>query len=644
MNSTKCAVSTTLAAIAVLYLLLVGLPYFRKDTSRSYSGVDPEAIAQYQDDYGQMVVSSADLPWPHHGPTFNVKIDIGPERSSRVKVEKLDGRVLLLISKDGSKEPRFQIGTMTKGADGNINYADSQQVFGLDVEEFPVGRVVSFHPGNRRVHGFPVKTLFDIPDGEYYVQVVVNVFDTFVRSDGVTVKLHADHGEGQNWRFAPGNLLSDVVKVRVHHGRPSVPLLVVNKRIPTIEKTYEDTNYVKHIKIRSELVSKFYGRDMYLGASVLLPEGFHEPENANTHYPLVLYHGHFTPTFLIPAAFRETPPDETAEDYAYTEQLYSYYLYKNWTSRSPDSPFYNNRVIVMTVQHANPWYDDSYATNSLNVGPYGDAITYELVPYVESSFRGIGKSWARVMFGGSTGGWESLAVQIFYPDEYNGCWASCPDPVDFRRYTNIDIYNQDNAYYYKSSWRKTPIPAERNAYGDLFATQEEANWLELATGGHKSRSGEQYDIWQAVYSPVGSNGYPEPIWNKETGEINRTVAEYWREHWDLSNIIVRDWKKLSKSLRGKIRVYVGTADSFYLEGAVRLFDEAVSKLEPAWNGKIVYGAFPGSGLGHEHCWSGSPNDPVTISRLTNLPRLIGEMTDQMVSNSPDGADVSSWRY
>ncbi|KAI8802651.1 hypothetical protein BJ742DRAFT_743531 [Cladochytrium replicatum] len=243
----------------------------------------------------------------------------------------------------------------------------------------------------------------------------------------------------------------------------------------------------------------------------------------------------------------------------------------------------------MTVQHANPLYDDNYATNSLNVGPYGDAITYELVPHVDSTFRGIGESSARVIFGGSLGGWalsccsflsfkNLLPSRFSNPDEYNGCWASCPDPIDSGRYINIDIHNQDNATTTRAPGARLPSPPSETH-------TLEANWLELATGDHKSRSGEQYDIWLAVYAPVGSNGYPEPIWNKETGEINRTVAEYWREHWDLSHNIVRDWKKLSKLLRGKIRVYVGTADSFYLEGEARLFDEA-----------IVYGSFPGSGL------------------------------------------------
>ncbi len=97
-------------------------------------------------------------------------------------------------------------------------------------------------------------------------------------------------------------------------------------------------------------------------------------------------------------------------------------------------------MIIIEIQHANPYYDDSYAVNSANLGPYGDAITYELIPYLEKKYRCLGAGWARFLYGGSTGGWEALAVQVFYPDEYNGCWAACPDPIDFRAYTVVNIY------------------------------------------------------------------------------------------------------------------------------------------------------------------------------------------------------------
>ena len=123
-----------------------------------------------------------------------------------------------------------------------------------------------------------------------------------------------------------------------------------------------------------------------------------------------------------------------------------------WTG--PDFP----RVIAIKIQHANPYYDDSYAVNSANLGPYGDAITYELIPYIEKQFRCIGAGWSRFMYGGSTGGWEALAAQVFYPDEYNGCYAACPDPIDFRAYCLVNIYEDNNAYYDGPSYRPVERP------------------------------------------------------------------------------------------------------------------------------------------------------------------------------------------
>ena len=210
-------------------------------------------------------------------------------------------------------------------------------------------------------------------------------------------------------------------------------------------------------------------------------------------------------------------------------------------------------MLVVEIQHANPYYDDSYAVNSANLGPYGDAIMYELIPYLEKKYRGLGGGWARFMYGGSTGGWEAMAAQMFYPDEFNGACAACPDPIDFRAYTVVDIYKDTNAY-----WREGPLAA-RAAAGHArlpratsASRSRQVNRLELVLGT-KSRSGEQWDIWEAVYSPVGADGYPKRIWDKRTGVIDPEVAAYWREHYDLGYILQRDWDKgLGTKLEGKL--------------------------------------------------------------------------------------------
>jgi len=371
---------------------------------------------------------------------------------------------------------------------------------------------------------------------------------------------------------------------------------------------------------------------------VLLPAGFDEHPNAR--YPLVIFHGHFPSTI---EGFREEPPDANVpceyserfhlDCYNRIQQQYAYQLYKDWTG--PGFP----RVLMIEIQHPTPYYDDSYAVNSENNGPYGDAIMRELVPYIERKYRGIGQGWARFTYGGSTGGWEAMAVQMFYPDDFNGAWIACPDPIDFRAYTVVNIYQDTNAYYETARWKRTPRPGIRDWLGHVHATLEQMNHRELALGTH-SRSGDQWDIWESVYSPVGPDGYPKRIWDKRTGTIDRSVADYWREHYDLSYILRRDWKTLGPKLRGKLHIYVGEADTYYLNDAVYLVEEFLkSAQDPPYDGEVDYGARA------EHCWNGDHTRPNAQSRLRYHQMFIPRIIDRMRSSAlPAGADTVSWRY
>jgi len=296
------------------------------------------------------------------------------------------------------------------------------------------------------------------------------------------------------------------------------------------------------------------------------------------------------------------------------------------------------RVIIATLQHANPYYDDSYAVNSANLGPYGDAITYDLIPEIEARFRAIGAPWARTLYGGSTGGWEALADQILYPDEYNGCWAFCPDPVDFAAFTIVNIYEHANAYYAGDLWKRTPRPGMRNYLGEVLTTLEQANHRELALGT-RNRSGQQWDIWEAVFGPVGADGYPRRLWNKLTGEIDPKVAAYWRERYDLRHILERDWSVLGPKLAGKLHIYVGDMDTYYLNNAVyRMESFLEGTTDPHYGGEIRYGDR------FEHCWTGDPDAPNEIARLTLNQRFVPRMVSHILRTAPEGADVTSWRY
>ncbi|MBN2246213.1 MAG: hypothetical protein JW755_10250 [Candidatus Aminicenantes bacterium] len=537
--------------------------------------------------------------------------------------ESQDGRMLLMLSLDDSREPRFQI------SDG----PNTQLIFGIDVEGLAPGEDAVI---DASVFGYPLHSLASIPAGEYHVQALLNRYETFHRSDGHVVKLPPDQGEGQHWNSKPGNLYSTPQVVQIDPKESKIIQIKLDKTIPPIEPP-QDTKYIKHIKMQSKLLTEFWGRPMYLGACVLLPHGYDEHPEAR--YPLMVFHGHFPYTF---GGFREEPPDPDLEPeyssrfdwegYNKTMQEYSYEFYQYWIA--PDTP----RFLIIEIQHANPYYDDSYAVNSANLGPYGDAITYELIPYVEEQFRGIGEGWARFLYGGSTGGWEALAVQVFYPDDYNGCFAACPDPIDFRAYTVVNIYEDKNAYFLESTFKKTPRPGQRNYLGHISCTLEETNHRELVLGTN-SRSGDQWDIWEAVFSPIGENGYPMRIWDKLTGEIDHSVAEYWRENYDIGYILRRDWKTLGPKLKGKLRIYCGDMDNYYLNNAVYLVEEFLeSTTDPYYDGEVDYGDRA------EHCWNGDHERPNATSRLRYNQMYVPIILDRIKKTAPEGADLTSWRY
>jgi len=539
--------------------------------------------------------------------------------------EVLDGRMLFLLSTDPEKEPREQIALD----------ASTQMIFGVDVDGVKrgaEGAEIAFD--SDAFYGYPVRHLRDVKPAEYYVQAVFHRYETFHRADGHVVKLPMDRGEGQHWNLAPGNLFSKPVKMTVT-GQSSIRV-ALDQVIPPIVPE-KDTKYVRHLTIQSKLLTQFWGRPMFLTAIVLVPEGFDEHRPAR--YPLAIMHDHFEPGF---AEFRTEPPDpDLKPDYSKRfhvsgynriQQEEAYKTYQKWIS----SGF--PRMLILRIGHANPYYDDSYAVNSANVGPYGDAIQSELLPAVEKKFRAIGEPWARFMYGGSTGGWESAAVQIFYPDDYNGAFAACPDPIDFRGFTNINVYEDQNAFYAEGPHSRTIQPGMRDYLGRTLATTQSINQYELALGS-RGRSGEQFDIWNAVFGPVGPDGYPRPLFDKETGVIDRDVAQYWRDHYDLSAILKRDWARLGPKVNGKLHVPGGTADSYCLTDAVYFFEDMLKAQDnPKADIEITYGDRA------EHCWNGDPTLPNHLSRLHYLTQYVPQIIERIEKTAPPGADLKSWRY
>lgn len=449
-------------------------------------------------------------------------------------------------------------------------------VFGKTVYGLKAGDAITMTASDPDVYGWPMQ-LGEVPAGEYAVQAFFVRYTKFDRADGKSIWGMADHGGGGSMTSNPYNLFSEMQTAKVGEGTVELSL---TEEIPLgyelaegqvdQQGNYEDTDMVKYIKIKSELLSEFWGCDMYIGANVLLPKDY----DPSQKYPVLYYQGHW-PGGSAPLNYGREG-DKYAEFNEY------------WDSDEAAN------MIVVTIRDANMYYDTSYSVNSANLGPWGDAITTELIPYIEEQFSAVGEPWARALAGGSTGGWESMAMQLFYPDFFGGTWPMCPDGMDFHAYQIIDLYNDSNAYYIDNGWYKVERPSSRDVKGNIRWTVEDENLWEVAVGGLDAQSLGQWAIWEAVYGPVDEDGYPARVWDPLTGEINKDVVAYWQEHFDLNYMLQNNWEELGPKLVGKIHLRGGDMDGYYLNLSQYLVGDFLdSTTEPAYEGYSV--TFPRTG-------------------------------------------------
>jgi hypothetical protein len=532
-----------------------------------------------------------------------LRFEVSFEQSARK--DAADGRVFVMVSKTGVPEPRLQ----------TLSYLSSTPFFGINVDGLKPGQPAVVDDS---AFGFPLEHLQDLPAGDYYVQGFLNLYTTFHRADGHVVKMHMDNWEGQQFQLSPGNLYSEPKQIHFDPASGGAIKITLDRVIPPIPDP-ADSDYVKHVKVQSSLLTKFWGQPIYIGATVLLPRDY--DKNTAVYYPVNYEQGHFSTN--PPGGFGGASmiPPEASDDVK--ERLSARADFnREWTSdRYP-------RMLFVTFQHPTPYYDDSYAVDSPNVGPYGQVITQELIPYIESHFRAIPKPYARILSGGSTGGWESLALQIFYPDYFGGTFSYCPDPVDFHFFQVVNIYDWPNAWFRKEGWQEVPIPGDRDINGVVLSTMKQQLNYERARGD-RGRSGEQWDVWQAVYGPLGDDGYFKPLFDPQTGAIDKEVAAYWRDHMDLTQYLKTHWAEVGPKLVDKIHIWVGDMDTYYLNDAVHLLEDFLSTTaNPRYAGTIVYAPRK------PHCWAG----PLPIADRLKV------MAEYVASHAPKDADTSSWRF
>lgn len=515
------------------------------------------------------------------------------------------GRAFVFVARTDRREPRLQAGAQRS----------SEPFFGVDVEALQPGAQVVIPT---TTPGFPVATLAQLPPGDYVVQGMILPYTKFARADGHTIWAHMDQWEGQRFNDAPGSFVS--VPQKVHLDGTSKLTLSLDKVLPPVARV-ADSEWVQRFRMTSKKVSAFWNHDMPLGAVVLLPRGY--AQNTSKRYPVVYTVGHFSERAPFGFTFEgcdapETPPARAAR-LARTNREPGCEFQQAWTSgKVPE-------FIAVFIQHPTPFYDDSYVLNSANNGPYGDAITQELIPEIDKRYRTIAASYARTLTGGSTGGWDVLGLQVHYPDVFGGAWSLYPDQLDFRNYQFGNIYADSNAYVMRdNSWLPPrEIPSSRSPEGMTEITMREENTAESVIASH-GRSGGQWDGWQAAWAPVGADGYPKPLWDKRTGVIDRSVAEAMRANgYDLRDYVERNWATIGPKLVGKLHVAVGDMDNYFLNLGVYRFETFLESTREPGKGPYYAGSFSYGRPLKPHGWQ-----PWTNQELLRI------MAEQVAKQAP----------
>ena len=373
---------------------------------------------------------------------------------------------------------------------------------------------------------YPCK-LSDMERGDYYLQIVWD------RNLG-----------GRSIANSPGNLFNSSQRIHITKDSKAVFNIVASKVIPG-PASFEETEFVKELKAPSPLLSKFHNKSMTVDAAIILPKEYYkEPE------------GKFPLLFMVSGYGGD---------------------YHRYSGDSTPSALLNTTPVIKVYLDGNCSLGHSAYANSDNNGPWGDALTTEFIPLLEMKYRCNG---ARLLTGGSSGGWTVLWLQTQYSKIFDGCWSASPDPVDFRSFQKINLYEDKNMFYDKDSlqrWVATVagiIP---------WVSQKAVYQMENVI-----YRGEQMHSFNAVFSKKGGDGMPQGICNSTTGEIDPAVVSHWKKY-DISLYLRDNWERVKSDLEGKVRVSIGTGDNFLLNHAVTMLETEMKKL----NSTFKFAYYPG---------------------------------------------------
>lgn len=368
--------------------------------------------------------------------------------------------------------------------------------------------------------------LSDIERGTYHAQVVWD------RNEG-----------GRSIGNSPGNMYNNSVPVTFTKNIKQAFSIVCNEVIK--EPSFTETQYSKELKSPSALLTAFYKRSTSMNAAVLLPKEYYTQPNRK--FPVLYWISGYG-----------------GEYHAYSGK------------NDPSLPIDTTACIRVFLDGNCPGGHCVYA-NSDNNGPWGDALTKELIPLVEKTYR---VNSARLLTGHSSGGWTVLWLQTHYPKVFLACWSSSPDPVDFRSFQQIDLYNDKNMFYAKDS--------TMHVAGTIAGRFPWIMMKSMYDMEHVIWRGEQMHSFNFVFSTKNSDGTPRSLINEATGEIDPVTFDHWKAY-DISMYVRTNWQQLKPDLQGKIRVSVGSQDNFLLNYPVHLFEDEMKKVDAGF----VFGYYPG---------------------------------------------------
>jgi S-formylglutathione hydrolase FrmB len=460
--------------------------------------------------------------------SFTARVSFAEELQNEVKAE---GRFFLFFNQNPRVEPRTQTWPMPWS---------KSHIFALNLEDLdPDGFMINADPS---WSGTPEWNLDHVPEGTYQVQVLW------------------DQDREESRINAPGNLYSLKQEVQID-GVTHVDIHIDQK---IDARSVKEHPLVRVVDMKSEALSSWWGKSKHLKASLLLPAGYEAGKAYPIRYNIAGYGGRYT-------RINRVTGDEEFMDW--------------WTSDAAP------QVINVYLDGEGP-FGDSYQMDSDNSGPYGHALIHELIPHIESKFRGTNSADTRFVDGCSTGAWVSLGLQLYYPESFNGCFSYSPDAVEFENYQLTNIYKDENVFVNEFGMDR---PVMRDLSGEPLLGMEEFIRYEnvLGASGTYLNSGGQFSAHAALYSPKGENGLPRPMFDPETGVIDREVAEHWKKY-DFKHYARENWSELGPEIQGKVYVWMGDMDQFYLNPATRAFADFLETTEnPKSDAEIVFSPMEG---------------------------------------------------